>query len=149
MQATLSRKTFFKIIGGMITGSFLWFWYRLSNNQNEENNQSEVSHPADIPQGVNHFGKYYLFRDGEIVLAFSTTCTHAGCRLGKTHSSVLHCGCHGSQFDAATGRPLKGPAFRPLQKLDCQFNTATNQWVVKLVQPADSNSNSSFSYEIP
>ena len=138
----ISRKSFLNIFIGLTTGLFLWLWYRLSNDETEGNNQSEVRHKADIPPGVNHFGKYYLFREGETVVAFSTTCTHAGCRLGKTHSSVLQCGCHGSQFEASTGRPLKGPAFKPLQKLDCQFNNDTNQWVVKLVQSADSKSKS-------
>lgn len=126
----LSRKTFFKILAGLMTGTFLWFWYRLSNHQTEA--KSAYSHPAELPQGVNHFGKYYLFREGDSVVAFSTVCTHAGCRLGKTHSAVLQCGCHGSQFDAATGKPLKGPAFKPLQRLDCKFNTTTNQWTVKI-----------------
>ena len=136
-KAKISRKSFLKIIVGLITGSFLWVWYKLSDNQTKENNQSEVRHPFDIPQGVNHFGKYYLFRDGEVVLAFSTTCTHAGCRLGKTHSALLQCGCHGSQFDAATGRPLKGPAINPLRKLDCQYDATSNQWVVKIPESAD------------
>lgn len=138
-RAKISRKSFSKIIVGLITGTFLLLWYKLSNYKTEENNQSEFSHPADIPQGVNHFGKYFLFRDGETVLAFSTTCTHAGCRLGKTHSSVLQCGCHGSQFDAGTGKPLKGPAFKSLQRLDCQLNANTNQWIVKMPQTAGSS----------
>jgi Rieske Fe-S protein len=131
MQAKLSRKSFFKIIAGLTIGSFLWFWYRLSEHQTGESDLSEFTHPADIPPGVNHFGKYYLFREGDTVVAFSTVCTHAGCRLGKTHSSVLQCACHGSQFEAATGKPLRGPAIKPLRKLDCQFNATTNQWKVK------------------
>ncbi len=141
-KAKISRKTFSKIMVGLITGSFLWVWYRLSDDRTEENNQSEVRHQGDIAQGVSHFGKYYLFRDGEAVLAFSTTCTHVGCRLGKTHSAVLQCGCHGSQFEAATGRPLRGPAIKSLQKHDCQYDATSNQWVVKLLQSSDSKSTS-------
>ena len=139
-QAKLSRKSFLKILTGLTTGLLLWFWYRLSEHQTAESNLTEVAHPENISQGVSHFGKYYLFREGETVLAFSTTCTHAGCRLGKTHSSVLQCGCHGSQFEASTGIALKGPAFRPLQKLDCQFNEASKLWVVKLQPFAEINS---------
>jgi len=135
-QAKLSRKSFFKILAGLATGLLLWFWYRLSNYQTGESNLSEFTHPADIPPGVSHFGKYYIFRGGETVVAFSTVCTHAGCRLGKTHSSVLQCSCHGSQFDAPTGRSLKGPANRPLQRLDCQLDEDTNQWVVKMPESA-------------
>lgn len=139
-RAKLTRKTFFKIIAGLTTGSFLWIWYKLSNFQAEENNQSAFRHQSDIPQGVNHFGKYYLFHEGETMVAFSTACTHAGCQLGKTHSNVLQCSCHGSQFDAATGRPLKGPAIRPLRRLDCLYDDAANQWVVHLQPSAGINS---------
>ncbi len=111
---------------------FIWLWYRLRENQAQKEEQAEYRHNADIPTGVNYFGKYYIVRHGVSVLAFSTTCTHAGCRLGKTNSNVLQCSCHGSQFDAETGKPLKGPAIRPLQQLDCQFDPKAGQWIVKL-----------------
>jgi len=45
--------------------------------------------------------------------AFSAICTHQGCRV-KPVGRELDCPCHGSVFDATTGRVLHGPARRPL-----------------------------------
>ena len=52
---------------------------------------------------------------GEIV-AFSAICTHMGCTVAPA-GKKLHCPCHGSVYDAATGKVLHGPAPRPLPKI--------------------------------
>ncbi|MFE3996843.1 Rieske (2Fe-2S) protein [Streptomyces goshikiensis] len=46
--------------------------------------------------------------------AFSAQCTHAGCVLDKIDEGEGNCPCHGSRFDAATGKVLRGPATDPL-----------------------------------
>lgn len=51
---------------------------------------------------------------GGEVHAFSATCTHQGCTVGSVADGRISCPCHGSQFDAATGEVLRGPATRPL-----------------------------------
>ena len=48
------------------------------------------------------------------VVAHSGICTHAGCVVQSVGSGQLQCPCHGSVFDAHSGRPLNGPAFDPL-----------------------------------
>lgn len=48
------------------------------------------------------------------VHAFSATCTHQGCTVVSVQDGTISCPCHGSQFDAATGAPRRGPATRPL-----------------------------------
>jgi Rieske Fe-S protein len=48
------------------------------------------------------------------VHAFSATCTHQGCTVDSVAGGRISCPCHGSQFDAATGEVLRGPATRPL-----------------------------------
>lgn len=47
------------------------------------------------------------------VVAFSAICTHMGCQVSPS-GGQLNCPCHGSQFDAATGAVLHGPASTPL-----------------------------------
>jgi Rieske Fe-S protein len=47
------------------------------------------------------------------VVAFSAKCTHAGCKV-LASGSTLECPCHGSTFDLATGKNLSGPAPSPL-----------------------------------
>lgn len=46
--------------------------------------------------------------------AFSATCTHQGCTVASVVSGVIQCPCHGSEFSAATGAVVRGPAARPL-----------------------------------
>ncbi len=82
--------------------------------------------------GISFFEKYYLYRTDNSIRAFLTKCTHAGCRIGANTGNLLQCNCHGSQFDAKTGNPLKGPAIKPLQEIECQFDEKSGQWVVRL-----------------
>lgn len=44
---------------------------------------------------------------------FSTTCTHAGCKVNKVVNGVIECPCHGSSFHL-DGTVAHGPATRPL-----------------------------------
>ncbi len=131
-QRKQSRRLFIKVAASLGTGLFAFTWYRLSEVQFGKESRGEFRHSADIPLGVSYFGKYYLIRDEKGVRAFSTTCTHAGCRIGKGTGTVLKCGCHGSQFDAKTGNPLKGPAIKPLQQFDCYFDKVSGMWIVRL-----------------
>lgn len=131
-QKTISRNAFIRIVTGLILGLVAWIWYRLSGFQTERESRMEFRHGNDIPLGVSYFEKYYLIRTENSLKAFSTTCTHAGCRIGKGNENTLQCNCHGSRFDAETGKPLKGPAIKSLQEFECRFDEKTAQWVVRL-----------------
>ena len=76
-------------------------------------------------------GSAKLYRDQNVVVslaangtlkAYSTICTHAQCPvnkldINKLDGTTLVCPCHGSQFDATTGKVLQSPATEPLQEL--------------------------------
>lgn len=54
------------------------------------------------------------------VLAYSATCTHAQCPVSewRQETGILHCPCHGSEFDPrAGGKVVGGPAQRHLPPL--------------------------------
>ncbi|MGW2032833.1 Rieske (2Fe-2S) protein [Streptomyces sp. NPDC001356] len=67
-----------------------------------------------------------LYRDHNVVVsraedgtlkAYSTICTHAGCPINKLRGTTLVCPCHGSEFDAVTGKVVQAPATEPLTEL--------------------------------
>jgi Rieske Fe-S protein len=46
-------------------------------------------------------------------VAHTAVCTHQGCVVAAA-GKELHCPCHGSKFDAFTGKVIHGPASQPL-----------------------------------
>lgn len=71
-------------------------------------------------------GSAKLYRDHNVVVsrdaqgtlkAYSTICTHAGCAINKLQGTTLICPCHGSEFDAMTGKVVQAPATEPLSEL--------------------------------
>jgi Rieske Fe-S protein len=46
-------------------------------------------------------------------VAHTAVCTHQGCIVAAA-GTELHCPCHGSKFDAFTGKAIHGPATLPL-----------------------------------
>ena len=54
------------------------------------------------------------------VHAFDGTCTHAKFHFGTSRlvGCEIECPIHGARFDATTGAVTKGPANRPLERLD-------------------------------
>jgi Rieske Fe-S protein len=74
---------------------------------------SELTGDGVVSHGV------VITRDGAgAVHAVSATCTHQGCTVAAPRRGVVTCPCHGSQFDAATGKVLRGPATAPLPTVD-------------------------------
>jgi Rieske Fe-S protein len=72
---------------------------------------------SDIPDGggkVLDDPAVVLTRKGTEIHAFSAVCTHQGCRVDKVSDGIIDCPCHGSRFDATTGRVVGGPAPSPL-----------------------------------
>jgi len=73
---------------------------------------------ADVPAGggtVIADAKVVVTKDqaGQ-VRAFTAICTHQGCTVESVSGGTINCPCHGSKFDATTGRPVAGPAPSPL-----------------------------------
>jgi Rieske Fe-S protein len=84
----------------------------------------DLGKEGDVPEGGAK-----LYRDANVVVsrsddgglkAFSTICTHAGCAINKLSGTTLVCPCHGSEFDARTGKVLQAPATEPLHALSVE-----------------------------
>ncbi len=69
-----------------------------------------------------------LYRMGDRVLAVSNRCTHQGAPLhrGAIHAAgslvTVSCPVHGSTFELAGGRVLRGPATRSLPVFEARIN---------------------------
>ena len=73
---------------------------------------------SDVPDGgglVVTAEKVVITREGSTVHAFTAVCTHLGCLVRDVRGGEIHCPCHGSAFDAATGAVVHGPATEPLE----------------------------------
>lgn len=57
--------------------------------------------------------------------AFSAICTHEGCPVDKVEDGKIECPCHGSAFDASTGKVVQGPAKDPLAAKTATLNGDT------------------------
>src|SRR6478735_1640695 len=78
---------------------------------------------SDVPVGggkvVNASGTKVVVTqptEGSFV-AFSAVCTHQGCTVNSVEDDVIHCPCHGSQFNGTTGAVVTGPATAPLASI--------------------------------
>ena len=66
------------------------------------------------------------------VVAYSRTCTHAGCLVGyDTSNRILFCPCHGAEFDPARGaEPIAGPAPTALQMIKVEIDPNTRKVIL-------------------
>ncbi|HSE55143.1 MAG TPA: Rieske (2Fe-2S) protein [Nocardioidaceae bacterium] len=75
---------------------------------------------ADVPVGgatvVKADGASYVVAQPSAgtFAVHSAKCTHMGCTVGVDTGLTLECPCHGSRYDAASGKVERGPAPRPL-----------------------------------
>ncbi|NVO21165.1 MAG: Rieske (2Fe-2S) protein [Bacteroidetes bacterium] len=129
---TLSRKQFFNTLATLIVGSFAILWWKVADRQNETESGSMVWRiKSSLTRGITFHEQFYLVVGGEKAKAFSTRCTHAGCRINKESNGLVICPCHGSKFDAYTGQPVQGPAANALRELSCRFDERSKEWIVK------------------
>jgi Rieske Fe-S protein len=81
---------------------------------------------GDVPAGggvvVRKAGVVVTRSAGGDVHAFSATCTHQGCTVSGVSGGTINCPCHGSRFDAATGRVVQGPATKALPRIDVRVS---------------------------
>lgn len=113
-----SRRNFITTLASLlVSGGLLW---RYLTPRTAGARRVLVSAPAAEvpPQGglVYREERVALLRDDKGIYALSLVCTHLGCTVGVT-AAGLSCPCHGSLFDRR-GNVLKGPADRPLRRLE-------------------------------
>jgi len=127
----MKRRTFLSITGIITSFGFLYLLERLVSRQDEilkREKVTRIKNPAI--NGITFYKDFYVTYNGKSLKAFSTRCTHAGCRLSQEINGTIICPCHGSRFDAMTGRVVNGPAFRPLDPMICRYDASSGEWVI-------------------
>jgi thiosulfate dehydrogenase (quinone) large subunit len=98
-----------------------------------------IGNLADLPVGqavgftAPGVGSAALVRlANDRVVAYSRTCTHAGCPVGYDPSrELLVCPCHGATFDPAQGgAAVAGPTSTPLRSIPVSVDPATGNVVL-------------------
>ena len=88
--------------------------------------------PADLPEGLSVAGAVIVYRDDTGGLrAYSSRCTHLGCRIDRILDGEAACPCHGSRF-RADGTVARGPAVRPLEPATLEPDQATGGWIARV-----------------
>jgi Rieske Fe-S protein len=86
---------------------------------------------SKLGTGIFLFETFIVVKSAGTLKIFSNKCTHAGCRINQEINGQLICPCHGSRYDAATGKVLQGPAALPLPDLPFTSNPKTGEIIVK------------------
>jgi len=117
-----------------VVAAFLKLWHRLTSKQKELSEKPVVNrlNAAKLGTGIFLFDKYIVVKSATSLKVFSSKCTHAGCRINKELDGQLICPCHGSKYDAETGKVLQGPAGLPLSTIPFSTDVNTGEILIKI-----------------
>ena len=157
MMETNSRRTFLtratSAVLGMGAAVAAWPALRslIPNVLYEPPKRFKLGPPDGFQQGVTFLDEHriYLFRDGDRFHAISGICSHLGCTVkfspttlgsektvrSHTFTSLgeFHCPCHGSKFHGE-GTNYSGPAPRPLKWHPLTVSPAGGELVIDVAQ---------------
>ena len=130
----ISRKAFLRLSAFTVTTGFVVLWQMLTGRQNELSEKPVLNRidAAKLGSGVFLFDKFIVVKSHDGLKVFSNKCTHAGCRINRETDGQLICPCHGSKYDAATGKVLQGPAGLSLPQLPFNTDVKTGEIIIKI-----------------
>jgi len=118
-NSNFTRRKAIALFGWLSLLPLAGIWYSMVNRKQVREDQ-EISKLLlkDIPEGFSYHHDYLIRRKSGAIEVYSTKCTHLGCQLKLAENDRLICPCHGSEFNPEKGNALKGPAEKPLEKLN-------------------------------
>jgi Rieske Fe-S protein len=128
-----SRRRVLRRVGGLIASlPFVAAFVSLVRRSDAGRPPRQVRFTPDFRDGFAFSGEVVVrLGEGGHLTAFSTQCTHLGCRISRVDSGLLVCPCHGSRF-RPDGTVAAGPASRPLTVLPFTMDPATGAIVVNV-----------------
>jgi len=130
-----NRRAFIKVIATALAGVLVLIWAGMLRRNRRIFGGTERRIKIDSlvsDNGIQFAGEIIVYKKGEVLRVFSSTCTHAGCRISHERDGILECPCHGSAYSAATGSVVKGPAVVPLKQLPFTYNRSSSEIVVQI-----------------
>jgi len=130
----ISRKAFLRLTALAFTAAFIALWYLITGKQKQLEERPVVRkiNISGLGNGIYLYDRFIINKSADKLHVFSNRCTHAGCNINQEINGELVCPCHGSRFEASTGKVLQGPAGLPLHVIPHIFNTKTGEITIKL-----------------
>jgi len=130
----INRKTFLRLASFGAVAAFVALWQIMTGKSKQLSEQPVISriNAAKLGTGIFLFDKYIIVKSASTLKVFSNKCTHAGCRINKEMDGQLVCPCHGSRYDASTGKVLQGPAGLPLSTIPFITDAKTGEITIKI-----------------
>ncbi|MBN2637619.1 MAG: Rieske (2Fe-2S) protein [Bacteroidales bacterium] len=125
-----TRRNFLKIAGGLIGLSAVGMWAELTKNQIDLLNKKTVTFPFNPNREISFTDEFIIKNSEGKVITYSAHCTHMGCIINKEINGKLICPCHGSEYNL-NGIPVKGPAYKPLEKFKTTLSTDQKQVIIE------------------
>ena len=91
--------------------------------------KERVEIPNNLPNGISFINNTIINKNSNNMKAFSSKCSHLGCKINKVENDTFVCPCHGSKFNL-DGIPQNGPATKPLHELEIIKEKATGDLVI-------------------
>ncbi len=124
-----SRRYFLKSTIAAITIGVVALWDRMIITQKKIDAKNKVELLFETNKQISFQGDFIIINNNDEIAVLSSRCTHLGCKINEYSNNQLLCPCHGSTFDLS-GNPTKGPATRPLDKMEFEIDKASNRIIV-------------------
>ncbi|MFZ4548788.1 MAG: Rieske (2Fe-2S) protein [Bacteroidales bacterium] len=130
----IHRKAFLRIITFGVAASFVALWGNMIGKQKQVTAKPVVTklNAAKLGNGIFFFEHFILVKSNSSLKVFSNRCTHAGCRINQEIAGQLVCPCHGSRYEAATGKVVQGPAGIALSTIPFASDAKTGEIIIKI-----------------
>ena len=125
----ISRRKMFKQLVFSFTIPTSILWYFGTKRKIERGGKQRIVIPNNLPVGISFIDNSIINKSANNIKAFSTKCTHLGCKIKNVENDQLVCPCHGSKFNL-NGIPKNGPATKPLKELEIRKEKSTGELVI-------------------
>ena len=124
-----NRRYFIKSTIAALAIGTVALWDKMIITQKKINAKNKVSLLFETNKQISFQDDYIIINNSNGISVLSSRCTHLGCKINEYSNNQLLCPCHGSTFDL-NGNATKGPAIKPLKRIDFDFDASANRIVV-------------------